>query len=93
MDSDDITVETQYLLRLFAARDLLLAVRHFNAPSTTDEDALQILQDAAVTGLVEFAITISELRRRGAVTGGLRAGVAFAITDGMGYSIARLLAD
>src|SRR3954452_8113884 len=56
MESRDVTAETAYLMRLFAARDLLLALKHLSAPSGSDEAALGALQEAAATGLLESVI-------------------------------------
>ena len=92
MRSEDVTTETEFLMRVFAGRDVLLALQHGRASFDGDDAALRALGGAALTGLTDTAAIGLELGRRRAVSGALRAGVGFAATDGIGFPLAWLLA-
>lgn len=89
----DRTEETEYLMRVVASRDLLLAFEHLAAARRTEDHARVALRGAALTGLADAAATVAELLRRGAPRGGLRAGLTFLVTDGIGFPVLWWLAE
>ena len=90
---DQLTEETEYLMRLFASRDLILALEHVAASFGTDEEAHAALRGAAITGIADAAATLCELARRRALRGGMRAGLTFLVTDGIGFPVLWWLAE
>jgi hypothetical protein len=85
--------DAEYLMRLFAARELLLAAHSLRVLARRDEDVLGALDVAAAVGALDVGILIAERRRRRAFTGPAAIGVAFALSDAGGFTLVRTLAQ
>jgi hypothetical protein len=87
IEHKDRTEETEFLMRVVAARDLVLVVEHVTASFETDEAAARALRNSALTGIGDSAAVLCELARRRSPRGGMRAGITFVITDGIGLPL------
>ena len=88
MRDDDVTEETLFLMRAFATRDLVLAVKHLRAAAAGDDAAREAFAEAAVIGAMDGVSIVCDIARRGQVRGGARVAAVFAVTDGIGFPLA-----
>jgi hypothetical protein len=88
MQAEDTNEETRFLMRVFATRDLVMALRHLHAARHGDDAAMAALGDAAVTGAMDGIAIVADIVSRGQVRGAARAAALFAVSDGIGFPLA-----